>query len=598
MSNSSRKSSMCLFFIKLIISIVFFAVGYSIEKGSKEGDTFSFESISTRTTLTNADIERLTTSESGEDEQNVDLIELSTSAWSFSREGEIYNSCFYSAHQCFENEELTTSESDEEGDLNLVGFTSCGLSSETDDDLTLGCKRLKTSATSKIVRSTSDGGGKIYFDSQPQGNPYGYSLSHQSYSRCISVNTFLKKCAKSVGINTDAEAESPFFLPYLHERDDIIHVSLWERGRITDYRVYDPEHRLMNKGKFCPKDKPIGGTRKTGFYSVDGDTRIFMKEAPEASEREEAARDLYLRLFPEDRENIPLPKSKTIVMNGKIYLVAEFMEGETLEEVFRKVKENPEYGKEWVFNKKRFQQLLILCSLLRPEDLRPLNCLVRKIKGSEEWEFILIDNERCLPENEDFEFEHPQKGKIKTRVHCVLLCFHELMNFLIDIKISSDVHGIVQAWTTKYWEENRNQRQLQAQRATEDFQESASGIFYSHKRKQIILRQLQDIQKACYKTQSFSTLLWNLIPGLAGIYHIPACYPEVPSEENLLLLAYSRFYDIDRGRAGGAITPNSAYVPLKEFFGDIRHSKSFCLSEKKKKVPIFGLGKLRRQQSV
>lgn len=212
-----------------------------------------------------------------------------------------------------------------------------------------------------------------------------------------------------------------------------------ENRNIDWYEVYDSHHELMNGHEFTPADKASGGTRVVGFYSLEGQRRLCFKQWPEAPGHEIAVYELYKELFPEDEGDFPLPASDVILMNGQVFLVSEFMEGEPLDKILEKVRTDPEYGREWIFNTEKFQKLAIFSLLIQPEDGRPQNYLVRKIKDIDEYQLILIDNERILEvgllEHEGFiEHEDPDKGYVKTRMHCALLCFHELL----EEKIAKD----------------------------------------------------------------------------------------------------------------------------------------------------------------
>ncbi len=427
----------------------------------------------------------------------------------------------------------------------------------------------------------------------------------QEYIQCVSVDTFLRKCEGFLDNNYYPE---PFFcLPRGYRETDIITVTLKENNKLKHYRVYDPYHRLMNGEEFCPADRPLGGTRKTGFYSIAGKRRLFFKQWPEAPEREYAVYKLYQQLFPEDQENLPLPKSRTILMKDKVFLVSEYMEGETLEAVLDKVKEDPEYGKEWIFNAEKFQKLVYFSSLISPEDGRPQNYLIRKIKGSDEYEFVLVDNERTFGEHESIEYDHPEEGRIKTRVHCALLCFYEILlkknvntGFSKSHKLKSreSIKNNIKRWIGDCWVENKYQRQLQSLLRKEDLFKSTLGIFYNHTLIKKISIKLHRFDKALsISDRSFANIFWDINPELAGIYRIPTSYAETESLENPLQLARERIHEIDEGRAG-LTTPKSAYVPLDKYFG----IKDFYWRSPSLDSIIFNeslpISKIRRQVTV
>jgi hypothetical protein len=67
-------------------------------------------------------------------------------------------------------------------------------------------------------------------------------------------------------------------------------------------------------------------------------------------------------------------------MNGQVFLVSEFIDGETLEQVFEKVEKDATYGRKWVFNPEKFQKLVIFSFLINPEDGRSQNYLITLVR--------------------------------------------------------------------------------------------------------------------------------------------------------------------------------------------------------------------------
>lgn len=215
--------------------------------------------------------------------------------------------------------------------------------------------------------------------------------------------------------------------------------------RIRTFKVYDPEHIFFtDDGDFSLSDfeegidtdtvkvrKATGGTRTVGIYECRGN-KVCFKQWPEVPGCEVAFYRMYYAAHSSQyRENLPIPASEVIIMNGEVFLVAEFMEGESLKSILTKVSANPEYANRYNFDLDRFQALVIFCLITAPEDCRPENILVRRIKGSNKDEFVFIDNERSFGE-QITEFHDSGEGLIRTRMHCALFCFHEMLSKTIN----------------------------------------------------------------------------------------------------------------------------------------------------------------------
>ena len=425
---------------------------------------------------------------------------------------------------------------------------------------------------------------KIYFDSQelepmiPTFRSCSYrdplfssspliSFKHHGY---LNVDTSLKKCTKRLNIYSDSNADH-FFLPPRYDASCLISVCLRAQdGQIKHYQVYDPHHELMNDQEFSPREKARGGTRIVGFYSINGKRRLCVKQWPEAPGHDIAVYHLYKTLFPEDDGDLPLPVSETIIMNGQVFLVSEFIDGETLEQVFEKVEKDTTYGRKWVFNPEKFQKLVIFSFFINPEDGRSQNYLIKKIKDSDEYQFILIDNERSLGE-EHAEYDHPKMGKITTRVHCGLLCFYENFNEKVSQQLLQKFEvksSLLKPWILKCRTENQYQRKLQEQLREEDYKKSRLGVNYSPKLIKGIAEKLRIVKKTCsLEKEIFAKIFWQMNPRLAHTYQIPlgeAMF--MPGDINPISLAHVRILSIDGGRAGTA-TPPSSYVPIEKYLG-------------------------------
>lgn len=273
----------------------------------------------------------------------------------------------------------------------------------------------------------------------------------------FDTGSFLKKCADRLSIYNFQEVQlSP--LPEKYDEKDIITVHWKGRdGNVETVQVYDPLHELMDDQKFDPQDKASGGTRTVGFYSIDGKKRLCFKQWPEAPWTERATDLLYQKLFP----NTPsLPKSEVILMKGQVFLIFEYIEGEPLESFLEKAHGNPTA---FSLNMESFQRLAIFCLLTNPEDCRLQNCLVRKMGNSQEYQIVLIDNERNFGQTfieevlcgraffdksilgKDLDRIIPQGVgrfagiKVGTRAHCVLFCFHEMLKEQLGSSVLEEI---------------------------------------------------------------------------------------------------------------------------------------------------------------
>jgi len=319
-------------------------------------------------------------------------------------------------------------------------------------------------------------------------------------------------------------------------------------------------------------DKAGGGTRAVGFYSIDEKRCLCFKQWPEAPAYEIAIHKLYRALFPEDEGNFPLPASQVIVMNNQVFSVSEFMEGETLEHILKAVGTNPNYGNQWNFNLEKFQKLVIFSLLTNPEDCRPQNCLIKKIRESEEYQFILIDNERNLGQ-ESAEFNDPEKGRIATRVHCALFCFDQLImskidrNFLARQRFTSIT--AIHRWIKECQSENQYQARLQQHFESEKIVlgNTIFGVYHDERFIWGLFEKLHTMMAACAEEErSLAEIFWLTSPYLAEVYQISKDTQDISQGTHLLPNALHRILSIDGGRAG-SVAPPSAYIPLGVYLG-------------------------------
>ena len=206
--------------------------------------------------------------------------------------------------------------------------------------------------------------------------------------------------------------------------------------KVETVMIYDPGTILMENDDFapclweeCEYDKILMHKAETSSHPVGlykwGDKKLCLKLWPEAPAIEFVAHHLYRAIFP-SQEHPPLPASATILLNGQMILVLQFMEGESLHSIAKKIEKAPALSRQYKLNLSQYQRIAIYCYLALPEDCRPHNCILT-ITESGEYKIILIDNERSFGHVSSSGHSHATLGTIQTRTHCVVFCFHKLL---------------------------------------------------------------------------------------------------------------------------------------------------------------------------
>ena len=263
-----------------------------------------------------------------------------------------------------------------------------------------------------------------------------FIILNASEDGVASVGGFLEIIGENLKGNYNHQVTT---LPVdLYEKDIIVTYLSDGKGGKRCQLVHDPEHKLMKSyDEFDPPQEErlatgismrrlAGGTRKVAACSIDGIDRFCFKQWPEAPGAEIAVRQLY-KTFISD-EDVPMPRSQTIIINRQCFLVSEFIQGVPLRDFLEhRTKEPDRYS----FDMASLQKLFIFCMLANFEDCRLENCLVRK-KTNGLYEVVLIDTERGLGR----EFVKPKEGQDDgTRVHCVLFCFLEMLLQPVDVRL-------------------------------------------------------------------------------------------------------------------------------------------------------------------
>ncbi|MEI6628634.1 MAG: leucine-rich repeat domain-containing protein [Alphaproteobacteria bacterium] len=246
-------------------------------------------------------------------------------------------------------------------------------------------------------------------------------------------------------------------------------------GQAWYQMVYDPEHFLMKGEAFTPSDHnhllegaARKGTRKVAFYSQDGKRVLCIKEAPEAPGMERAARILHETLF--GVEDMGVPNSETILMNGKVFTVSSYVDGKSLDEVIgeieaqeaaKKADVHPNKSLEFIVN---LHQMKVFAILTGPEDGRPQNCICLEVKGADggtNYRLVSIDHDRCFGDATP----HPslRDPDVTVRGHSVMHCFSESHPNYDDLKrvlFSKTPKAIFEEWLNQIRIEDRYQHTI------------------------------------------------------------------------------------------------------------------------------------------
>lgn len=262
----------------------------------------------------------------------------------------------------------------------------------------------------------------------------------------ISVKGFLEELGAQLRGNYRYRAAR---IPNV-DSEDIVRIKLHDgEGYLRYVRVYDPTHILMDGNVFRPRSKTTDinkitmcptddGTRTVGICAIGEDRRFCFKKWPEVPGFEGLSYAMYEALFFCPEHPVPMPKSQVILMNGKVFLVSEYIKEKPLKKSksksLKEFLENPE-GR--VINTESLQKLAIYTMLSKPEDCRLQNCLVRRIPGSKEYEVILIDNERSFGRKAIVKSNKGKRREVLTRVHSVIFAFREALTSKTLIQVDN-----------------------------------------------------------------------------------------------------------------------------------------------------------------
>lgn len=363
------------------------------------------------------------------------------------------------------------------------------------------------------------------------------------------------------------------------------------------FQVHDQRGIVMRGNTFTPTQhanasilsgiemyRASGCTRAVAAYS-HGDSKICFKHWPEAPRNDKTIYQMYRALFPHvAREDVPIPSSVVILMNRQVFSISEFMEGESLDDVLKKVESDPTQARKYKFNLQRFQRLAVLCVATVPEDCHSRNILVKPIRDStEEYEFVLIDTERSLGRETTEEYAHPDRGNISTGCHCFLLWFHEMLSQPLAEGIFSRLCDR-EAFSKTFMQESTYQLAL-SQRVSVD--DRARSILCTPTDK-IATRSMrlrcrilgELLSKDGGRSRSLADIFAETAPELNRRYGFKDYVASPTAEPEIITILRRIKASKDHGRYSGP-TPPSADVPLEYYFGFTVNSPQRILDAQK-----------------
>lgn len=387
-----------------------------------------------------------------------------------------------------------------------------------------------------------------------------FTTLNASEGYLTSVGGFLEITGELLKGNYDYRATTQLSID--DHPKDLIEVDLPDgKGGWRIQLVHDPDHILMRSyDVFDPPREKIagdiamyrlaGGTRKVAACEIHGEKRFCFKQWPEAPGIEMAARQFF-EMFMPDGEDVPIPRSVTIAINGQVFLVSEFIEGVPLRDFLNLIKDDDPCH---FFDELSFQRLILFCMITNPEDCRLENCLVRQ-KSNGNYEIVLIDNERS------FGREIVQSG-VETRVHCVPFCFYSMLNRppVLEHTLCSTLvsHAKLRERLFKLLNEQKYQLALR-----ESLKEKGKPSILSLPLGEPFITNLawkwSDITyKVIFEKKNLAKIFGEVMP-----LQLTTLYLTDPESGKSAL---DRIMEVDTGRNSESGTPASSWVSLPDYF--------------------------------
>lgn len=370
----------------------------------------------------------------------------------------------------------------------------------------------------------------------------------KSYA-AISVDEFLSVLARKVHY-TGTYPDSYPALPVPVYPQNTIKVHLRGKGiSVKTIQVYDPTHRLMKASTFTPSDY-IDGFHKVGFFCIQEDHRaICIKQEAEAPGLEIASELLHQVLCDANGvRDATFTSTIAILMNGIVFSVSRFIDGENLHDILRAKKNFQEY----CFNSRHIRVMIQLAFLTNAEDFRPKNCIVNDRKGYAE--LVGIDMERSFG-------PHSQVIAAKViRAHSFLNSSQEMHSTMRNGSFHISFASI-QHWLITIAQEHLYQKALKAhlKRKRKRKSKSILGVPITAERIFEILTKMITIATCIEKERTLMDALQCTNPSLAALYKT------VKPGKNTLESIYATVNSVDAGRFGDRTPPSAG--DITEYLG-------------------------------
>ncbi len=396
--------------------------------------------------------------------------------------------------------------------------------------------------------------------------------------KIISVGDFFEGIKRR--LNGDYTRNPTFFLQDTSE-GSLVEIYFSDgRGGVITQKVYDSEQLFFRDNEFLPAilnkgdtiqgreikvTRANGGTRAVGIYEHT-DNKLCFKQWPEAPNIEILTHEVFKGVFGTDNESTPMPAAEVILINKMPFLVSQFMEGESFEDVLRSASSSEAVCN---FSLSEFQRLVIYSWLTVPEDGGARNLLFSqgRIKS--------IDNERGFGK---VVTELDEEGR-RTRCHFALFHFTEMFKY----RIADSVFDAIMTRKEKFFEslerinnEHTYQLALDAlidgdkniegdkKRTTLGITGDRNAVKTMIKRIDIFLYQMK-INRNASLANIFREVAGELIP----YYEIQAIEADSQLPESVSIKLkdiFDRITNKEPGRIGPQ-APTSAYVPLESYRG-------------------------------
>lgn len=376
------------------------------------------------------------------------------------------------------------------------------------------------------------------------------SIIKSSYAQgAISVDDFIEILAKKVGYTGEPPEKTPemkTYIPEILDRKHIIKVHLKGIGdAINSLKVYDPTNRLMKGAKFTPEDYK-DGFHKVGFYKIDKQRAICLKCKPEAPGLEIAS-DLLYRIICDANGLIGTALTSTIaiVMNGVVFSVSRYIEGDNLHEILR-VKKN---FQQYCFSLRQIMARIEWSILVNPEDFRPKNCILSPVKSSPDavdHDIASIDNERVFGES------YQETESTVTRVHSLVYCFPQMHDAIPKGSFCLPF-AAMQEWLIKVSEEHRYQTALK-EYVKSSSRKSILGVPITGPRLHEIYVKMVTIAVCIANGKTLMDVLENTNPSLAEVYK--GMQPQDNSLESII----ECLKVVDGGRIADSTPPSAGSI--------------------------------------